>query len=56
LDVKQIEIFNSEGKLIKIFTEFRDSLDISLSDCLSGVYVVKITKSDEVIIKKLIKF
>ncbi|MES2863070.1 MAG: alpha-amylase family glycosyl hydrolase [Bacteroidota bacterium] len=56
LDAKKVEIYSMTGQLIKTENNSIANKEISISDLSKGIYIVKITNSDNLSIsKKLIK-
>ena len=56
LDAKKVEIYSITGQLIKTENNCIANKEISISDISKGIYIVKITNSDNVSVsKKLIK-
>jgi OmpA-OmpF porin, OOP family len=53
IDIKQIEIYDFNGKLL--MTIYGKTRNIDMSDLTIGVYLIKLKTSESVIIKKLIK-
>ncbi|MFH2143764.1 MAG: T9SS type A sorting domain-containing protein [Bacteroidota bacterium] len=50
-----IEIFNLQGQVIKVINKSDNNPSIDISKLFSGVYFIKISTKDEIIVKKLIK-
>ena len=56
LDAKKVEIYSMTGQLIKTENNSIANKEITISDLSKGIYIVKITNSDNLLIsKKLIK-
>ncbi len=54
-NVEKIELINSEGKTIDIFSNFSNSLRFNTHHLLPGLYTLKIYKTNTVFIKTFIK-
>lgn len=51
--INKIEIFNSVGQTVKTINTGFDV--INMSDCTSGIYLIKLYSEDKTVIKKIIK-
>ncbi len=51
----QIEIYNSLGQAISGFSILNSDVIVDLTNYSSGIYIVKISKGNEMIVKKIIK-